>query len=684
MSEVDYQTALLLQHKFQQENKHGNYTDSDHKLALELHEQFQAEVEVDRPNNDLVYEHSSGNSSKCLVDPSWEVIDPTPDVHVLFMSFNERFFWNKLLAVSVSWSKRMTSCAGVCTYRGRGGLCSITLSEPLLKLRPRKDLVETLLHEMIHAFLFVTHNNKDRDGHGPEFHKHMFRINGEAGTNITVYHTFHDEVRLYQQHWWRCDGPCQKWKPYFGMVRRATNRAPGPNDRWWGEHSRSCGGNFIKVKSPEPVVKNRKAVKSTKVVSPKNDIRKYIPTSEKTNVPSKSNNIASPIVKSSKGIVKKPANTLPNKINSISSNSNGVQVTNVIPSKTSNIYGFTGLTGGTSSKTTTPKGKGTSFKGAIKNAGSSTFVVTHKGTNNSNKTNSAVDNDNNIEVFGGIGRTLGSSTSSGNDYSVVRQHWINKFDNDQSKGVKRSADDEQIPVSPKIAKSTNLFSISSKRNINEVLCPVCNKSIEENALNDHLDDCLISQEKHEKKECIICGEMISLSEYEVHVPKCTDKHFNDDALSETDGKNESNDIVDLTQSEPNQEKCPVCKAELVPADYAIHVEQCLLKMYDELDEKYNLNKSTKTSCLACNKQILKSEINCHLEDCTGMSNIFDTSNVSIVDEADEKDDMYNCPFCLRLILETEMQSHLDKCVKTNEEDTGILVHSLCSVDSDSD
>lgn len=68
-----------------------------------------------------------------------------------------------------------------------------------------------------------------------------------VGTNITVYHDFHDEVSLYKQHWWRCDGPCQKWKPYFGMVRRATNRAPGPNDRWWGEHSRNCGGTFIKV-----------------------------------------------------------------------------------------------------------------------------------------------------------------------------------------------------------------------------------------------------------------------------------------------------------------------------------------------------------------------------------------------------------------------------------------------------
>lgn len=39
---------------------------------------------------------------------------------------------------------------------------------------------------MIHALLFVTQNNKDRDGHGPEFCKHMNRINQDSGTNITV------------------------------------------------------------------------------------------------------------------------------------------------------------------------------------------------------------------------------------------------------------------------------------------------------------------------------------------------------------------------------------------------------------------------------------------------------------------------------------------------------------------
>ncbi|VDD92202.1 unnamed protein product [Enterobius vermicularis] len=193
-----------------------------------------------------------------LVDPIWETLDPTPDVHALFMSYNDMFFKGSLAGCEVKWSHRMTSCAGVCSYEGRGGLCSIRLSKPLLIFRPRKDLVETLLHEMIHAYLFVTVRNRDRDGHGPDFQFHMRRINSEAGTHITIYHTFFAEVANYKQHWWRCDGACRSRRPYFGWVKRASNRAPGPYDFWWKQHEHTCGGKFIKVKEPEGYQKGKK------------------------------------------------------------------------------------------------------------------------------------------------------------------------------------------------------------------------------------------------------------------------------------------------------------------------------------------------------------------------------------------------------------------------------------------
>lgn len=47
---------------------------------------------------------------------------------------------------------------------------------------------------MIHAYLFLTNNNRDRDGHGPVFQSHMKRINQKAGTNITVSRYFIDDI----------------------------------------------------------------------------------------------------------------------------------------------------------------------------------------------------------------------------------------------------------------------------------------------------------------------------------------------------------------------------------------------------------------------------------------------------------------------------------------------------------
>ncbi|XP_062563632.1 DNA-dependent metalloprotease SPRTN-like [Armigeres subalbatus] len=201
------------------------------------------------------------NSTQNLVHPDWEVVDPTPNIHVLFPIFDRKFFQGKLLCVELEWSKRMYSCAGICYQRSNrlGRSCIIRLSEPLLKLRPRKDLVETLLHEMIHAYCFVLGIREGNGGHGPNFKKIMHGINRIAGTNITVYHTFHDEVNLYKTHWWKCNGPCQNRAPFFGTVKRTANRKPGPSDFWFAEHQLTCGGQFLKVKEPEP--KRKKANK---------------------------------------------------------------------------------------------------------------------------------------------------------------------------------------------------------------------------------------------------------------------------------------------------------------------------------------------------------------------------------------------------------------------------------------
>lgn len=185
----------------------------------------------------------------------------------------------------------MYQCAGICySRRSRVGMaCVIRLSEPLLKLRSRKDLIETLLHEMIHAWNFIRGISEENGGHGQNFLAKMHEINSVAGTNISVYHTFIDEVNLYKRHWWRCDGVCKNRAPYYGFVKRTSNRAPGKNDLWWKQHEQTCGGNFIKVKEPEKVVKKKgnkenkkkaieppsKKVKTPAKTSPGTDIRKF-------------------------------------------------------------------------------------------------------------------------------------------------------------------------------------------------------------------------------------------------------------------------------------------------------------------------------------------------------------------------------------------------------------------------
>ncbi|CAK8692502.1 unnamed protein product [Clavelina lepadiformis] len=235
--------------------------DVDYALAMALQDEFDAEETGRKSLPSLSYtppKRVLNGKEKGLIDPEWELVDPNPDIHSLFAEFNKKFFWNKLTMVEVRWSPRMTLCAGICCYEGHGGLCSVRLSQPLLKLRPRRDLVETLLHEMIHAYLFVTDNNKDHDGHGPEFCKHMHRINNATGTNITIYHNFHDEVAEMRKHWWRCTGLCRNQPPYFGYVKRAMNRAPSSNDFWWAQHQSSCGGTYEKIKEPEDYNKKKK------------------------------------------------------------------------------------------------------------------------------------------------------------------------------------------------------------------------------------------------------------------------------------------------------------------------------------------------------------------------------------------------------------------------------------------
>ena len=117
-------------------------------------------------------------------------------------------------------------------------------------------MLETLLHELIHAWLFVTKTRHTRndgaDGHGPDFIEKMQEINEITGLKLSVYHGFRDEVEQMRKHVWLCNGKCAHKPPYYGIVKRAKNMPPGPKDRWFARHNAQCGGRYIKVLEPPP------------------------------------------------------------------------------------------------------------------------------------------------------------------------------------------------------------------------------------------------------------------------------------------------------------------------------------------------------------------------------------------------------------------------------------------------
>eukprot|EP00347_Sterkiella_histriomuscorum_P023736 403333563 len=237
------------------------------------------------------------------------------DIHELFLFYNVAFFQGKLDCVILEWSTKMTLCAGICYYQN--GLCTLRLSKQLLKYRSEKELQETLIHEMIHAYLFLTKKSYSRDGsdgHGPDFQGKMREINEQTGFNITIYHSFNDEVESYRQHVWLCNGKCRKQPPHYGMVKRQMNKPPGTYDDWWEKHQKSCGGQFIKIAEPEgynpPKPKKDQVEASNKQLCDLNTLDKFFQRTSNQKEPQdnsnkKPNNMIQSSVKSSEEEKKK-------------------------------------------------------------------------------------------------------------------------------------------------------------------------------------------------------------------------------------------------------------------------------------------------------------------------------------------------------------------------------------------
>ena len=95
-----------------------------------------------------------------------------PDVaelQLLFAQFNFMYFNGEIPAYRIAYNARFSNCAGRITYKPK----------PLIELSPKhlrgqmQELRETLLHEMIHAWL---HARGENPGHTPRFKAKMQQL----------------------------------------------------------------------------------------------------------------------------------------------------------------------------------------------------------------------------------------------------------------------------------------------------------------------------------------------------------------------------------------------------------------------------------------------------------------------------------------------------------------------------
>lgn len=168
------------------------------------------------------------------LDPLLEHIDPRPNVQRLFARFNRQYFYGLLDVVSVSYGNaNMTDSAGLTRFTGADDDIVICLSRPLLDKAKRSDIVETLLHEMIHAYLMVI-GREDYEEHGRRFMAELDRLNKALGVRMECEHDIDTDTEALKPYLWRCNGRCE------AEQRRANKREPGES-----HHEPGCDGEFV-------------------------------------------------------------------------------------------------------------------------------------------------------------------------------------------------------------------------------------------------------------------------------------------------------------------------------------------------------------------------------------------------------------------------------------------------------
>ncbi|MEX0829549.1 MAG: SprT-like domain-containing protein [Nitrospirales bacterium] len=190
---------------------------------------------------------------------------PLSSVQAMWQDLACRFFENRLPAITIEWSSRLTASTGLfvsqvgprsrwvsSAYR-HGEARVIRLSAPLLRGQPEAELQGTLAHEMIHQWEFDI--RKRRPSHGPTFREMMDRMN-EAGLGITIRHQLNETVNALNRYAWEC--------VHCGMVYHRQRRTILP-----ARHLCSrCRGKLVEVPLEKPEMVDQDILKVSNRVEP--------------------------------------------------------------------------------------------------------------------------------------------------------------------------------------------------------------------------------------------------------------------------------------------------------------------------------------------------------------------------------------------------------------------------------
>lgn len=421
---------------------------------------------------------------------------------------------------------------------------------------------------------------------------------------------------------------------------------------------------YLKVKEPEkPTKKNevKKATKGKATIPTKNIESYFVPSKDKINQPSTS------------------ANPPPLKPNNIFTSIPPLKDTTNKPSTSAkppkNIHGFINTSGPNNlarPNNTLNKGNVVGFKdlsgnrnmNAISNR-TNTLVVTKSQTKNTDQTKNVANTVTSIPAFSGQGHSLGGTSTE--DYLATRNHWLNKFGNETRK-------DSNKRVHPVSIDNAKRVKTDAGVSVSDDLagCPVCDKKLPVDQINQHLDSCL--SEGLSLVPCPVCERKVEEELLEAHLKKCLEENCKDEF--------ESEDV----QATKETAKCPVCSKEVEKGELNSHLDDCV---NCEDNDVVQVTKET-VKCLVCSEDVEKSELNAHLDECMN-----DSVFLSNEDETDEtefektedslvvvSDDSasYNCPVCLELVPEDNMNEHLNECLNNpdrgNNSDQSIAVEEL--------